>query len=397
MLRPIIKNCFNLVPKKKLIVFLSNPDYSDNPKHLFKFMLQNDYFSNFEYTWIVKDIATSKLLNKHGINSTVQNTYDAWKTLSKAKLIISSHGNYSTLSPNNQQYLSLWHGMPIKAMGFMQNFDTSILANHNAAQNALYAAKNIDALISTSVFTKMALASSLHIQANKIFVTGQPRTDSLFQPKAKEKLSRIINKNIKASTKILIYLPTFREGFMQSEEGLTIKSNLFRSTSFDIQSFNKFLERNNLLLIAKLHPFEENLYPDIDTTQTNIKILTSKNLQNSLLDLYDVLGAAEILITDYSSVYIDFLLLEKPIIFFTPDFEIYNEKRGFMLEPFSEWIPGPQAFNQKGLETHISSSLCNHLTGENRDKQKRLQSIFHGFTDSASSFRVTSLINEMEI
>ena len=55
---------------------------------------------------------------------------------------------------------------------------------------------------------------------------------------------------------------------------------------------------------------------------------------------YDFLNVVDVLITDYSSIYFDYLLLNRPIIFHMPDLEEYQKKRGFILDPLDEWTPG---------------------------------------------------------
>lgn len=71
------------------------------------------------------------------------------------------------------------------------------------------------------------------------------------------------------------------------------------------------------------------------------------------MDFYNILNAVDILITDYSSIYFDFLLLDRPIIFTPIDYEEYKHNRGFLLEPFDFWAPGDKCFCYEDLKLTI--------------------------------------------
>ena len=137
-------------------------------------------------------------------------------------------------------------------------------------------------------------------------------------------------------------MPTFRQSII---EGMGIdgevndkKISLLSLSNLDI--LNKTLETNSDLLLVKLHPM------DILNNQkfkkySNIIILKSDDLNDLDVQLYSLLGNCDVLITDYSSVYIDYEVLNKPIIFAMDDFESYKNSRGFVFEDNLEnYMPG---------------------------------------------------------
>lgn len=111
------------------------------------------------------------------------------------------------------------------------------------------------------------------------------------------------------------------------------------------------------------------------------------------VDLYEVLGATDLLITDYSSVYFDYLLLDKPIIFTPVDYKEYEENRGFLLSPYEEWTPGPKAITQKSLQMKIEEELKNK--NQYQKMRRNIKGRVHQYQDAKSIQRVWDLIERV--
>ncbi len=121
-----------------------------------------------------------------------------------------------------------------------------------------------------------------------------------------------------------------------------------------------------------------------------ISTLTDSQLFEHGLDFYEVLSAADVLITDYSSVFFDFLLLDRPIIFTPSDQAIYKETRGFLLEPFEFWAPGPKSIDQISLQQTIHAELDEPQTY--KEQRQTIRNLVHHYQDDQSSARVADLI-----
>ncbi len=113
-------------------------------------------------------------------------------------------------------------------------------------------------------------------------------------------------------------------------------------------------------------------------------------LQDNLLDLYDILGATDILVTDYSSIYFDFLLLDKPIVFIPTDLQEYEKSRGFLFDPYNFWAPGPKPL----IFTDFLAELTKYIKDENYYKKERtiVNDIVNKYQDSKSSERLYNLV-----
>lgn len=379
MIKKMLKILNNLyIKNRKNIIFSSFPDYSGNAKALYDFLSQDKFHNTM---WILNQKGLQKGFYKKSFNGLIK--------IFSSKYIFTTHNSFIRIKSKKQIYINLWHGMPLKKMSYMEsNFNEKDIS---------YNINNTDIMISTSVLTKSLLSSCFNIKANKIYITGQPRNDYLFikRNKSKNNLEKILNMKINEEKKIIFYLPTFREGYLNMSEGKKIENfNIFRFDSFNIHEFINFLEVNEILFIMKLHPFEEKYYKNIlkDYKIENLKIIQQEKLTENYLDLYEILGYSDLLITDYSSVYFDYLLIDKPVIFVPTDIEEYSQKRGFLLEPYDFWTPGPKVYNQDDL---LNSILAN-LNEPNKYKKERdlINSMINYYKDNKSSERVWNLIKE---
>lgn len=121
----------------------------------------------------------------------------------------------------------------------------------------------------------------------------------------------------------------------------------------DLDKLNSFCKEHNILFIIKNHPFtrEGSFYESVIDAN---KYYYSKDYSESILfypttdDIYPILSISDALITDYSSVYFDYLLLNKPIIFFVYDYEDYIKNHGDFMLDFDDFTPGvkPKSFEE---------------------------------------------------
>ncbi|NMC62356.1 MAG: glycosyl transferase, partial [SAR324 cluster bacterium] len=157
--------------------------------------------------------------------------------------------------------------------------------------------------------------------------------------------------------------------------------------------FKDFLISNDIVFICKLHPFEEKLFVGkFSGNHNRFLLISNKTLVENDIDLYRLIGSVDLLITDYSSVYFDYLLLNKPMVFTPTDLEEYEKKRGFLLEPYGFWTPGPKATNQQQLQDEILRSLED--PDYYRKERETINNIINHYKDDRSCERVTQLIME---
>lgn len=300
-----------------------------------------------------------------------------------ARVIISTH--FQCLKGRKSISLEAWHGFPLKAMGLMD------IGEKDNCQNVLF--DKADFILSYSPFYNTLLNACIGSSVAKYVCTGMPRNDFLFKSNGKRVLEKVIGEKLN-NKKIIFYLPTFREGYKNRIEGEQLSYNIFRFSGFSWSIFQKFLNMNSIKFVLKIHPNEVMLLSRlVGRISPEIVLLTEELLERKSVDLYEFLNAADVLITDYSSVYFDYLLLDRPIVFIPIDLEIYRKKRGLLLEPYDFWTPGPKVYTYEELEKEIITSLNNG--NYYREQRKVIQDIVHLYKDGESCKRIWNFINEI--
>lgn len=309
------------------------------------------------------------------------------KTVADNDVFITTHGEYP--SKPDKINIELWHGFPLKGMNNMDQED------NNPFNYTLEYTKHLDLIPSYSGLYNTLWSACMGANVKKYAVTGMPRNDALFNENSRALLQKIFPEiNHK---KTLFFMPTFRKSALKSDmvEGNKNFSNVFGFDTFDLVEMVKFLKGNDLGLVIKLHPFEERYFiKQLEEMQQDcIHLLTDSLLQKHQLDLYEVLGAADQLITDYSSVYFDYLLLNRPILFVPTDLEAYQTNRGMLLQPYDFWAPGPQAFTQHQLQLAIADFLSNPRHYE--EQRNMILNLTHKHKDNLASRRIWAEIDRV--
>ncbi|MBN2160684.1 MAG: CDP-glycerol glycerophosphotransferase family protein [Spirochaetes bacterium] len=295
--------------------------------------------------------------------------------MSKYHVILCSHG----INKFNQKQLlvDLWHGIPLKSLGFMENKNIYSESRLNA-----------DYFITTSKFASVLFSACLHVPFAVQRILGSPRNDHFFPGNVQCELLNHFSKY----KKILLYMPTYRQGFQDRIEG-EIAQALFVFKDFSEEKFINFLEENNYLFVLKLHPFEEKYMEKIYSKyDKSILFLSTEKLQQNEVDLYQLLPYTDMLITDYSSVYFDYLLLDKPMVFINSDIETYRKLRGIILEPYDFWTPGYKVQTQREMIDAINKSFVND---DFRLAREQMRDVFHYHKDGKSAERVIEFIEEI--
>ncbi|NPV64620.1 MAG: CDP-glycerol glycerophosphotransferase family protein [Methanobacteriaceae archaeon] len=373
-LRSIVKLINFLIPKKNnQIMFESIPDFSDNSKALYDYM--RCIGRKYEMIWAVNEINDKFDIPQYKKLSLRQ----IWEFL-RSKYIITASGYHLPIKAKNQVFVNVWHGMPLKAMFYAETFERDFNLPYNYDDENYY-------LIATSTVMRNALAACFNQDPRRIYVTGQPRNDKLFKG-CDKKIFKILDIDPRAYEKIVLFAPTFRK----LEYDGRIISYKFNLPDFNRERFQDFLEEHNILLLVKFHPVEEKEATKYFKDLRNVKLIKTETLQENLIDLYNILPCIDILITDYSSIYFDFLLLDRPIIFITTDLKEYKKKRGFILEPFEFWTPGPKVKNFDKLLKELEKTIKN--PNYYQEERKLINDLVNYYKDNKSAERVYKLVFE---
>lgn len=332
--------------------------------------------------------ASDELRAKYDIELLTEGQFRHNRYIDQSDVYITTHGEY--LSPYDKVNIDLWHGFPLKGMAKM---DKQEQATDEHIQQ--YWSK-VDMIMSYSPLYNTAMNACNGANIRQYRVTGVPRNDALFSDESNAQLNVLYPQLDVEKETIIFFMPTFRKSVITPNkvEGSKNFNNIFGLPEFEQTEFLNFLKQNRITLIIKLHPFEESYFAkELEELKSeNILVLNDGMLGQANLDLYDVLGAADMLITDYSSVYIDYLLLNRPIIFLPTDLEEYTGNRGLLFEPYDFWTPGPKVFTQEKLQ----DTIYQFLIGQDAyvDKRHTILNLCHSYQDAKASERIWGVIDE---
>lgn len=141
--------------------------------------------------------------------------------------------------------------------------------------------------------------------------------------------------------------------------------------------------------IIKPHPYQNDL-KFLNLNLTNIIKFTNEDLAMKSVSLYELIGQVDALLTDYSSVYFDFLLTQKPIGFVLDDIHEYRDKRGFVVENPLELMPGEKIYNEEEFVGFIKNT-CNGIDNY-KDERKRINDLANKYQDNKNCERILDFL-----
>lgn len=326
--RHVLRNLFyrlcrlldRVVPKQRgLILFASvhGERCSGNSRFLYEYCLKHRpdlecwfFFRRAD----VKDEVPSKLV-------------PGWKAFwlfLRAEKLFNTHGPddfHPYASSHKGKMVTFWHGVTMRGMGLLD-------WSRPADQRKLIVQSNRgnDLILAPSKEAAMRWCSCIGLGLDRVVYAGQPRNDFLLMG-AKPELPASVGNLFSGGTRNILYAPTWRPNG---------PVRWFPFEDFDADELERFLEANDLRLLLRGHLTE--------------KGSAGKFLSGRVVDFsQDVLGDVNValphidgLITDYSSLLYDYLLLDRPVVFLHYDYDFYDDYYGFLFDDPDYWFPGPK-------------------------------------------------------
>lgn len=355
------------------IVFNSSDDYTGNPKALFLYMIEHGYNKRYHITWLFEKEENYFKFDIPNVDSAIIYDKDrnkrakAQKAIMSARYIFYSHNvNWCKSFREGQTFIDLWHGCGYK--DDMRSVKRVIYYDHLIVTGSKY----ID------IFKRV-----LKKPDGDILDLGYPRNEMLFSSRSNAiwLLERL--KSTSRADKAVIWMPTFRKSTiarLETDTGLGETGLPILCETDEIVAFDEWCRKLKVLIIIKQHMFQKDyLKPD---GLTNILFIDEDYLRDNDADLYEVIGRTDALITDYSSVAIDYLLVDKPLGYTLDDYDRYESARGFSFENVKEYMPGHHIYGAEDLKQFISD------ISENRDPhaewRARIRPEMQTYTDGFS-------------
>ena len=332
---------------------------SCNPYAIFLYCIHQPQFKDFTHIWVIdseQDIKSEFRKMRNLI--CIKKSSDAYlKYLARAEFLINNVTFPSYfIRREEQKYLNTWHGTPWKTLG--KYTKTKFMEHNNTQRNFLQTTH----IINPSNFVENVIIKDYDIEGiygGKALITGYPRIDITLQ-KNQDLKARF---DIKEGEKVVLYAPTYR--------------GYFGNPRFEAEAIGEYLKMLSIM------PFKILFRGHHET----LKYIEGKNLDfcsanDRDIDANELLSIVDILITDYSSIAFDFMVLDKPIIYFIYDYEEYKQERGlyFEIEELSE--------NRCNNIGEVLELLSNGEFLNKKNRYKHLKEKFFPYEDGNATKRV---------
>lgn len=370
----LFRLCDILVPKDGRIVLVTNPDGDDQGAAVCMALEKLRWQGQIH--WLVhQDPAPfaqwqqRRGLGKSRIHfSHLYSLRGIWAYF-RASYVFYTHGalfNYAP--PPGKLVVNLWHGMPIKKIWRGVPGSELPLSTY---------------LLSTSDFFSTVLMQASGFGPEKLLATGLPRNDflSTMRPACVDLAARLRGD----AERLIFFMPTYRNsarGF-KTEDGTESNSVLGLSEA-DAALLHAWLQNHRCKLIVKPHPMSINAGKPFEDDAC-WAMIDEPGLFKHGMGLYELLSQADLLVTDVSSVYVDFLITQRPQILYFPDMQRYQETRGLLLHPLEDFAPGPIVRTFPELLAQLDEWIAGEDPWRARRKQLRdlmIPASAHGAADS---------------
>lgn len=348
---------FRMLPiQKNMILFESVQDCSDNSWAMYKFLQKRN--PAYRFVWLCHSTETRQ---KHIAEERTRFIYHHFgfhsladcMALARAGNIFYTHGITRLFKRRKgQNMVNLWHGIALKAPKGVNK-----PPKHE-----------FNAVLCLSEENRQNQARFIKCDERLILPLGYPRNDLLLNNNACGKSNPFAPKDFQG--KVIIWMPTFRASVLQvisettcdTDTGLPLLNTL-ESISF----FNDFLIQTHVFCIIKIHPLQSQ--KEVFKQQfSNLLFLTNDQLEQKGLQVYEMLGYSDALLTDYSSVFFDYYILDKPIGFILSDMEEYRKSRGeFVVSDPLSVMAGRHIYSEADLKEFVKD------VAEERDNEAQMR------------------------
>ena len=339
-----------LVPRtSKILVFGSyRGGFNDNSKY--QFIYANEHIKNRKLVWVSTKQTTVKHIRSLGYTAYhVASLKGLWYALRAKYWFVNSYSSdIAFCLAGSAKIVNLWHGVPMKAIefGITKGDLAKRYVQRDVCDTFFHPApfRRPDYMVSTTDFFDAVFSHSFRIDKSRCIQTGCPR--NILLTKSLEKVQEFIQKYESVETKqlveyikqydtVLVYMPTWRDS----------QRECF-ANGFDLQALNACAAAQNACVLMKPHA---NTIIDKTVQYSNLIFLDGN------VDMYCILPYTHVLITDYSSILYDYILMpEKNVILFHYDYEEYVNSREFIFD-IQDNIVGRKVYTFDELIQVISS------------------------------------------
>jgi CDP-glycerol glycerophosphotransferase (TagB/SpsB family) len=376
VLTGIVTTLDYVVPKRRPVLVFGGDDgtkFAGNARELFAYASRTPDWDPY---WFSTSRAVLAAVEAAHPGRAVQATGPrALLVGTRARAVLVSHSRrdvgllgYSRL----RRFIQLTHGVGPKTMGYAKRgADVAVLDRETSTYAHVVCSSDLEATFWERGY-RVPLAD--------IWPTGVPRNDLLVEPAD----PRLAERHPVLRGRTVLYAPTFRDWALL-EDYLPIPR-------MDPAALLALLERHDATLLIRPH------YYEADAARATIDRVASPRVQSAddsiFGDTNELLKHVDVLITDYSSIYMDFLLLDRPVIFNPVDLQEYEAQRGFFF-CYGDHTPGPKTVT----EADFLAALDVELRGADpyREDRARTRALFHAHPSGGARARILQRVAEQPV
>lgn len=362
---PVLTVVNKFIPKKddNILLYSANFGISHNLKPLKDYLLENEYEKKYKIFCGIEHM-------KYADDDTRVTYLNPFKSM--LKFFTTKHVFYTTgqipIKPSKEQIvIHLDHGTAAMKAG-------NLMTNINNGDDFYFTYYTAPSELYVPVIERQFLCKK-----ENVVINGEPVNDIFFKPFEKYDLGKY--------KKIGLWAPTFRQsdylGYDDSDEEI-----LPMFTPEEYEKLNDVCKENDVKLFVKLHNAQNT--ESLEKKQySHLEIMSDADFVGKGYELYRFMMQTDFILADYSSVFLQYLLLDKPMAFVVPDFEEYKEKRGFMFENPTDYMPGPIIKQQSQLYSFLHD-IANDVDDYVEDRI-RVKDIIHFYKDGDNCRRALEI------
>ncbi|QNN54038.1 CDP-glycerol glycerophosphotransferase family protein [Nocardioides mesophilus] len=347
----VLRTCLKYAPALNHAVVSGAPDDEGNSvevvralaRHMRVYWLVSD--DPAQLRWLIADAEKAETVRCLPKES--RRAYWAYLT---ASLVFFTHGLYgSPKPPPHKTFVNLWHGDgPKRRTNFAQIRSTMVVSGTH-----LWGSRR---------------AASFGVEPKNVIISGNPRVDQFARPVGDASLTAL---GIRPEAPFILWLPTYRSteykgrrlGEVRDWSDAEEISRSARARAL-LARVAELAERSGVTLAVKPHHLDADKFADL-----GMRVITNADLRESQVNLYQLLARAHGLITDYSSVWTDFLATDRPIGFYCPDIDDYTASRGLNVDDYPSLLPGPLLETPEDFDRFLHD--CKDEPAASRAKRRR--------------------------
>ena len=361
----------SVAPLRDAVTYLSfnGRQFSDNPRAIYQELVSRDL--DLDQLWVVRQdrcqvSGPATVLREFG-----EEYYEA---LATSRLIVTN--DYLPpwfVARQGQIVLQTWHGHPLKLIGHDRPAVRKVSV-HAAARQA----RSWTHVLSPSPAATPILASAFGV-ADRLLETGYPRTDVLVGGQLSARRAAVRDRiGVPAGKRVVLYMPTYRDQLAQGQARYALNRDL------DLELLRRDLSDDHVVLFRKHHYVVGASMTEPDEFVIDV---------SGYPDATELMLAADVLMTDYSSAMFDWMCTGRPIVYFAPDLEYYrDELRGFY---FDLEAIGPGQFVRSSAAVADALRSADELAPVFAERYQEFRSRYCSLDDGGASARVVDALQEL--